>query len=121
MAGGGLKMDQKLRASTIVEVLVSLIVIVIVFGIAMSIFANVQRSSLSTKKLRAQAILKAHLLKASQHPEVSKQTVTDDGFTLEQNITNYHDDPALYQISLIAYDANSEKVSELTEVFYEGK
>src|ERR1700712_559441 len=121
MAGTEVKQNHVLRASTILEVLVSLIVFVVVFSIAMGIFANVQRLSLSAKKLRAQAVLKEWLLKAAQHPEVSKQTIEDKGFTIEKNITNYRDNATLYRISLAAYDGKGEKIAELNQIAYEGK
>jgi hypothetical protein len=48
MAGN--KLNTKLSASNILEVIVSMVIIVIVFGIAMMIYSNVLRFSLSAKK-----------------------------------------------------------------------
>jgi Tfp pilus assembly protein PilV len=57
MAGSKLIIQHKLKASTIIEVLISMVIIMVVFGMAMMIYANVIRSSLSVKKVRAEAIL----------------------------------------------------------------
>ena len=51
----------KIMASTILEVIVAMVIIVVVFGIAMMIYTNVLRMSLSVKKIQAQAILKETL------------------------------------------------------------
>ena len=43
----------KIMASTILEVIVAMVIIVVVFGIAMMIYTNVLRMSLSVKKIQA--------------------------------------------------------------------
>ena len=47
MVRGKLRIKSKLAASSIIEVLISMVVIMVVFGIAMMIYANVIQSSLS--------------------------------------------------------------------------
>jgi len=103
------------------EVVISMVVIVVVFTIAMAIFGNVQRLSLTGKKIKAQAVLKEAFLKPEQHIAVGKQTTTIDEFRVEQEITPYGQSNNLYQISLTAYDNNGEKVAESKNVMYDVK
>lgn len=121
MAGRQLKTTGRLTASSILEVVISMVVIVVVFSIAMGIFANVQRLTLSAKKIRAQGVLREVLFKAEQSPDIDKQNLKVDEWNVEQEISVYGDNRSLHQISLVAYDANMEKVAELKEVVYDAR
>ncbi len=114
MAGG--KLNSKIKGSTIVEVVISMVVIVTVFGIAMMILSNVLRFSLSAKKLRAQAILWEVMLKTEQTKDNTAQTFTIDDFRVEQEAKTYNDNANLIEIHLVAYDRNQQKVSELQKI-----
>ena len=95
-----------------------MVVIVIVFSIAMGIFANIQRLSLSAQKVHAQAVLKDELLKAEHAPQIATQTTMVDGFEVSSEIVLYNSNTDLYQITLIAFDNNKQKLAELKEVVY---
>lgn len=114
----GIKLTDKHRAkgSTILEVIISMIIIIVVFGIAMMIFTNVNRLSLSTKKLKAQAILQHTLLQAEQAKDHTDQTITIDDMTIRQEITPFENEPGLSVITLTAFDPNHEQVARLKKV-----
>lgn len=112
----GSKLNTKLRASTILEVIVSMVIIVIVFGIAMMIYTNMLRLSLSAKKLRAQALLRETLFTSEHSAANTTQTFTVDDFRIEQEVKPYHDNSSLTDIHLTAYDQNQQKIAELEKV-----
>ncbi|CAN5280272.1 hypothetical protein BH09BAC6_BH09BAC6_10820 [soil metagenome] len=118
MAGKKLTISGKVRTSTILEVVISLIIIVVVFGIAMMIYSNVLRFSLPLKKIKAQAILAdiSVSVTAEQHAENSSRTFTVDDFRIEQELKPYNDDSHLTAIYLTAYDTNQQKIAELRTV-----
>lgn len=116
MAGRKITAGTKVTGSTILEVVVSMVIIVTVFGIAMMIFNNVMRASLSAKTVRAQATLKETLLAAEQNPPVSGQSLTVDDFRVELEIHPYNNDSNLSDIHLTAYDVNAQKVADLEKV-----
>jgi len=118
MAGTKL-IPTKVKASSILEVVISMVVIVVVFTIAMAIFANVGRLALTGRKLKAQGLLNEVLLTVKQNPVIGTATSTSDGLKIEQEITRYNNTDNLYQVNLMAYDENGDKVAELKEVFYE--
>jgi|SRR6185503_3945699 len=107
----GSKLNGRVRASTILEVVISMVVIVIVFGIAMMIVTNVTRLSQSGKKLRAEALLKTAIDSAG-----STKTITLDEFRLEQEVKPYQQNNALLDVHLTAYDQNQQKVAELEKI-----
>ena len=112
----GSKLSGKVKASTIVEVLVSMVIIVAVFGIAMMIYTNVLRMSLSVKKLRAQAILRQVMLTAENTPGNTTQSLNSESFRIEQEVKPYNGDIGLTELHLTAYDENQQKVAELQKV-----
>jgi Tfp pilus assembly protein PilE len=116
MAGSKLNITKKVRASTILEVVIAMVVIILVFGIAMMIYTNVMRMSLSVKKLKAQAILQETLLIAEQNTKNSNQTLTVGDFRVEEEVKTYQNDNHLSEIHLTAYDANQQKIAELQKV-----
>ena len=97
------------------EVIVSMVIIVVVFGIAMMVYSNVLRLSLSAKKIRAQAILNETMIKAEHNPENIRQTFTIDDFQVEQEVKAYNN---AIDIHLTAYDQNQQKIAELEKVIY---
>ncbi len=113
MARKKLTIQTKVNASTILEVVVSMVIIILVFGIAMMIYANVVRMSLSVKKIKAQAILQQTLLQAEQTNDRSTQSLMIDEFRIEQEIKPYGN---LADIHLTAYDANQEKIAEVEKI-----
>jgi len=116
MAGNKVTFSTKLRASTIVEVLIAMVIIVVVFGIAMMIYANVMRSSLSVKKIKAEAVLKEYLQNAEKSNGNITQSFSVDSLNIEQTVKSYNAEKNLVEIDLVAYDANQQKVAELHKV-----
>jgi Tfp pilus assembly protein PilV len=116
MAGSKVKIHGKLAGSTILEVVISMIIIILVFGTAMMIYANVSRLSLSVKKLRAQAILQEILLQDTSLSDDQKASSLIDGFRIEQQLKPVENEPKLTQIILTAFDDNQEKVAQVQQI-----
>jgi Tfp pilus assembly protein PilE len=116
MAGNKVNINTKVKASTILEVLISMVIIVVVFGIAMMIYANVTQSSLSVKKIKAEAVLGEYLQNAEKSTGNATQSFTVDSLNIEQTIKSYNTEKHLVEIDLVAYDANQQKVAELHKV-----
>ncbi|HJP63618.1 MAG TPA: hypothetical protein VJ844_09265 [Mucilaginibacter sp.] len=116
MAGRKLKVQGKVQASTILEVVIAMVMIVVVFGIALMIFSNISRLSLSVKKLNAEAILQDRLLKIEQYDNNTDEIARVGELHIEQKVTHYNDDNHLSQVQLTAYDDNNNIVAELQKV-----
>jgi len=116
MARSKLTYKAKVQASTILEVLISMVVILVIFGIAMMIYANVTQSSLSVKKIKAEAILNSYLLTAEKSSGVSTQSFAVDSLDIEQTVKSYNNEKNLLEIDLTAYDINRQKIAELHKV-----
>jgi Tfp pilus assembly protein PilV len=116
MARSKLKNKYALRASSILEVLISMVLILIVFTLAMMIAANVTRASLSLQSINAQAVLNDVLMKAQQSKDIHSQTFTINELNIQQEVkqdSNYNE---LLDISLTAYDLNQKKIATIKKV-----
>ncbi len=119
MAGKKLRYNTVINASTILEVIISMVIIIVVFGIAMMIYANIMQSSLSVKKMYAEAILKKQLILAEKDSaNMSNASIVIDDFRIEQQATTYDGNNDLIEIQLSAYDNNQNKVAELNKILY---
>ena len=116
MVRGKLILKSKLSGSSIIEALISMVVIMVVFGIAMMIYANIIQSSLSVKKIRAQAILNQTLQIDESSANNISTTFTVDGLSIEQTVKNYNNENNLTEIDLSAYDANGKELTTLRKV-----
>jgi type II secretory pathway pseudopilin PulG len=108
--------DKKVKASSLLEIIIAMILIMLVFGIAMMIITNVTRLSLSGKKLRAEALVKKNMLLAQQSQQIDDQTLQEDDIRIEIKAKGSQAYPDLTEMVVTAYDANQEKVAELHQL-----
>jgi hypothetical protein len=106
-----LKFHRKVAASSVLEVIIAMVLITIIFGIAMMIFTNVTRMSLSAKKLRAFALIDS-TLQATALPQSGTTTQQIDDFRIELQISTSTAYPDMTEIRATAYDLNQVKITE---------
>jgi type II secretory pathway pseudopilin PulG len=114
----GSKLKHRVNGSTIIEVVVSMVIIVLVFGIAMMIFTNVIRYSVSAKKIRAEAVLQDVLLSAAITDNTDTQHMNIGEFRIEQEFKPYPANSTLTEVHLTAFDDNQQKVAEVFKIIY---
>jgi hypothetical protein len=106
----------RIKASSIMEVIISMVVIVVVFGIAMMIYSNVIRLSFSAKKLKAAAVLKEALINAEEGMQQEDRSFTLEDIQVEQKVAPYPGVEGLLEIRLVAYDENKEQLAQLQKL-----
>lgn len=116
MARSPLILKIKARASSFVEVLIAMVVILVVFAIAMMIYSNVLRLSLSIKKLKAQAILHDIILQDEKSGGVSARNVLVDEYNVEVKSSIVQGSNGLLLVHLTAYDRNQAKITDLQKI-----
>lgn len=110
------QLTKRVQASVLLEVVIAMVAIMAVFGIAMMIYANVLRLSLSAKKIQAQASLRQVLIKDEQNPgNISRDTSAGDLY-IEQDTAGFAGASGLRIIKLTAYDQNRQKIAFLQKI-----
>ncbi|MBB3971041.1 hypothetical protein [Mucilaginibacter phyllosphaerae] len=118
MAGKKLKLNGKLKSSSIMEVVIAMVLIIIVFGIAMSIFANVFRTSLSAKQLKAQATFQDIFLTSGPGEVFENRTFQSGDFTISQTVSPYGNTTDLISVQLEAFDQNNESMAVSRRIIF---
>ncbi|WP_026898452.1 prepilin-type N-terminal cleavage/methylation domain-containing protein [Daejeonella oryzae] len=119
MAGIKIKSTYKVKGSTLIEVVISMVIIVVIFTIAMGIYANILRSSLSVKKYQAQETLNKLMNQSEKSPKTMNQTFNLNDFQISRKISPYRNHTNLLEIHLAAFNQNKEKLAEIRKVIYE--
>ena len=112
------KLRDKIEGSTLLEVIISMIVIMIIFGITLTIFTKVIYSTTSASEIRAKCILRDLLEKQEEAKDVSSQSITTIDFTIEETATIYNNQGDLVLVRLAAFDQNNKQVAELLKIIF---
>jgi len=94
------QVSHRLKASSLIEVIIAMVVIVVIFSTAMMIFSNVLLSSPSARKLRARATLKDALVLAEGSGGATDSTYQAGELTVERRYSAYPAAPALYLLRI---------------------
>lgn len=105
---------QKVTASSILEVVVSMVIIVMVLGISLMIYSNVARQSLSAKQLNAQFLLQQAVLKAEKG--MLKETELIEQWQITKDTKRYEAGTRLVEIYIKVYDDNHNMIAETRKV-----
>lgn len=113
MAGKKMILKRRLDASSILETVVAMVIIVVVFSTAMIILGNVMKRSVSITQIRAESILREKL-QQEEHALVHEPAdYRVDELDIKQEINTLPDQPDLVSIVLSAYDGHGKKIAEL--------
>jgi Tfp pilus assembly protein PilV len=107
---------RKVQASTILEVVISMVIIVFVIGIALMILSNVLRLSLSVKQLKASSILQQEMEKVKALRTVSDEVLQINDWRVEKTFKPFSLGGSLLEADLAIYDQNNVKITELKSV-----
>lgn len=93
-------MDKKLQASTLVEVLVSMVIMMIVFTAAMKIYHSVTTSVKSASFQKARIAADVQIAECMVSSNCADQTITVDSITYVRTVRNYQDHKNLKEIKV---------------------
>ena len=115
MAGMKVNLKARAEASTILEVIISMVLIMAVFGIATMIVTNVLNMSLSSKKLKAETLLRQAA--DSKTKPVTGTTFFYAGETqIVQDVKPYGENSGLLELHLSAYDGNKKLLAVVDKI-----
>ena len=111
-----LKSKKVFKASTIIESIVAMTIIMIGFGIALLIFLNINKSDNAFQKFKAQIILGefAANVKKEINPLSDQEQVGD--IMIIQTILDYPGYMGVKQLNLEAYDRQGKKIAMRKEL-----
>lgn len=110
---------QKLKASTLLEVIVAMVIIMIVFVLSTGIFSNIIRSSPSLKAQRINAISTGIIENSVTNKNWQDEVIHVDSMAFQKTVKRYLDQQDLILLSLSITESGKE--IEKREVVIKGK
>ncbi len=112
----GVKISHSIKASSLFETIVALMVIMIVFGIAMTIYVNVMRNSTSLSELKASLRLDELARETKEKKSYFDEKFEDESTLIEKKVTKYKDKEGLFLLDLQAFDKTNKRLAERKEL-----
>lgn len=102
------QLNRKLKASTLLEVIVAMVVILIVFVLATGIYANVMRSSPSIKQQRVKALMAEMIAKSMAEENWKDEEVVADSISFQKTVLPYQNYADLFLLQVLAVENGKE-------------
>lgn len=110
-----IKWKHKFAASTVLEVIIAMIIILVVLGLGLTIYSNVMRQSTPARQIRARMIIKKMLISTPYVAEgVEEQAFGQWTARLEHK--PYQGNTALTEVQVEVIDENGTRVAGSRQV-----
>ena len=109
---------KKIKATSIVESLIAIVLIVIVFGIGMRSYLNVTNSTNLIVENRAALVLRQIAERTKATKQYIDQNFEEQGFNIQQQIRPYENYKKIYLLELKAFDPNQKTCGDYKELLY---
>jgi len=112
--GGIVKLNKigKVRASTLVETIVAMLIITIVFSMAFLIFLNISKNSNNAIKTKAYFLASDILVKTISEKQYFDSDYNFGNVIIKRIVTEYHKNDELFQLNITAFDFKNHKLFE---------
>lgn len=108
----------KLTAHSIVEAMVAMIIIMLSFGIGMSIYMNILTSDMTIGKANANIILNEFLEKTKLEKTFVNQTFNTKSGVIEKSLKQYKNSQNSYLLELKYFDHKRQFIHGIKEILY---
>lgn len=108
---------RRVPGSTIVETIVALVVILVIFGIATTVFVQVSLHSFSVRKQQAAALLNEYAVSTGEQHSFINEEVTKDGLLLKKEVSGYPGNDQVTVITFEVKDHNNEILGTQKRLF----
>lgn len=91
-----------LRAFTILEAMMAMLIIMIVFGLTTYVFVSISASGFTPQKKKAYFTVQQLRNETLKNQRYLNETFETDDFIIQKTIENYHDHPRLKSLQITA-------------------
>lgn len=109
-------LTKKIKAATLIESLIAMVIVMLCFGIAITVYVNVISSGNQAQKLRSRLLLKKIAVETKQSRVFLDEKITLDEVVVQKKITPYNGMKNLVQMNLKAYSNTEKLLSEYNEL-----
>lgn len=109
-------LKQKIKASTLVETIVAMLVVTFVFTIAFATIAGLSKNSNNSLKTKAYFVSQEVWVKTKTEKEFFDQDFVFGNITVKRTVKEYQKYDELFQLSIETFDSNNHKLFEQNEL-----
>ncbi|MBS1635861.1 MAG: type II secretion system protein [Bacteroidetes bacterium] len=109
-------LKKRIQASTLLETLIAIVLILVCFSIATVVLVNIMQSDNGRMKLHARTELEALYIKTMEEKTFIDEDVEFDTFSIHKTISPYQDSPDLYLLALTATSKNAQVLDEFKKL-----
>jgi len=106
----------RIRAATILESIVALTILLVLFGISISLFVQVNLHGGSEKDVKAEQLLNEFSQATITEKRYFDEDIEKSGFILKKLVTEYPGKLGLLQIHYLVYDSNKKLLLDWNEL-----
>ena len=111
--------SMRLKATSIVESITAMVIILLSFGVGMMIYMNVLRSEKLISKARANLILNQVLSKTKEEKSFKNEKMNNEHIRIIKSVSNYPDALKAHAIKLEAFNTKGEFILVIKEIVFE--
>lgn len=108
---------RRLPGATIIETIVALVIILIVFGIATTVFVQVSLNSFSVRKQKAVALINEYAVTTGEQHSFFNEEVSKDGLLLKKEVVSYPGNDHIAAITFQVLDSNDQVLGNQKRLF----
>jgi hypothetical protein len=99
--------NKRVSGTTIVETIVALVIILALFGIAVTVVVQVTAQSATSVKLKAAQAINEYALNTARHKSFVSEEIVVDGLAIAKEVSPYRYDNVL-AVTFTVYDKNRQ-------------
>lgn len=109
-------LTKKVKASTIVETIVAMVIIMICTGIGLTLFSNISRDVNDQLRIEAEIRCNSLATETKMRGDFSEKTVESENLRLQQSINAYSSNTHVKVLLIEAYSLSGRKICEYKEL-----
>lgn len=110
------RLTKKIAASTLIEVLIAMVIVIVIYGIAMMIFLNVQKSSNTALKTLALLELEKVVIETKKKFTFIDEEYKTENLEIKKKISVYQKCSELRELSFEVFDLSGKLIIERKEL-----
>lgn len=107
---------KKITASTLIESLIAMVVVMISFGVATTIYLNVMGAGKEQQKLKSRLIVEQLAFEAKKKHLFIDEKLSVGGFVVEKKVSHYKGKDNLVCLQFIVLDGNEKVMTRYNEL-----
>ena len=110
--------NNHLKASSLIEVVVAMVILSVTFTVCLMVFNNITRSTYSLRQMKYSLILQNLKLKTEQEKSYFDEVISEENEIVYKKVSHYNNRENLILLEFEVVDAGNEVIAERKDLIY---